>query len=420
MIRVRSHKYPKEDEEYVDTTHYDEKRNNLDIGYQRLKFINIKSYPQLSRVKSLFVDHNNLKSLPDSGCMPHLTELNCSYNLLSQIPFYPNLTFLNISNNKMISIKEYQNSILEYLDCSFNPGFIFDLKLSHCEHLYINDNGIDQINLSGLPKLQYLDCSSNNLTTINPSETLIELNSQRNHLMDLPLFPNANIIMTDDNSIKMLLTYPKLSILTISHNKMSHIDPQPNLVKLIASHNYVEHLGAMPKLEILDIGYNNLKIIDIPITIQSMSIHFNPISKINLSPENFKYLRDIQVSFNTYKTIYSALHKYFQSIHIKVSIDKLNELLVNLESIFGGPAIEYLRLKFHKTKFQDRDEMLLTISLKIFWLMFPQKKNIPILEIVKTPEFNNLYDGITKLYYKTIVITLIFRDDSEEKGESEK
>lgn len=408
-MRFRSHKYPKEDEEYVDTTHYDKDSNNLDIGYQRLKLINPKMYSQLSHITSLFVDHNNLTSLPDAGSMPHIKELNCSHNLLTQIPFYPKLTFLNISNNKITSIKSYDQSNLKYLDCSFNPGISFDISLSFCKHLYINDNNLTEVDLSGISRLQYLDCSNNNLVAINPSESLIELNSQRNHLIDLPILPNIKILMTDDNTIKMIQTYPQLTILTASHNNLVHIDPQPSLTKLIASHNYLEQIGHMPCLEILDVCYNRLRRTQIPHSIQSISVHFNYITDLELSDEALKNIRDIQVSFNTYQTIYKKFHEYFQSIHVKVSTDKLNELLQQLEPTIGNASVEYLKAKFRKIKFQEREEMLLIITLKIFWLLFPRYKSLP-LDSVKTPEFSSLYDGISKLYYKTIVMTLIFKE----------
>ena len=94
----RSHKYPDEKTNrygnpasYVDTIRYDAVNKNLDVAYQRLKIFNIMAYPELSVIRSLFIDHNNLTILPEPNVMPHLKELTCSVNKITHVPFYPKL-----------------------------------------------------------------------------------------------------------------------------------------------------------------------------------------------------------------------------------------------------------------------------------------------------------------------------------------
>jgi Leucine-rich repeat (LRR) protein len=117
-MHARSYKYPDSEDNYVDTTYYDETFKYLDLGYQRLKQLDIKLYPEFSYLKKLFVYHNNLKLLPDPKHLPMIEELTCDSNYLTTIPFYPKLTFLNISNNKILSCAQYHNSNVHIIPVS--------------------------------------------------------------------------------------------------------------------------------------------------------------------------------------------------------------------------------------------------------------------------------------------------------------
>lgn len=408
-MKVRTHKYRIEDDDYVDTTHFDKKTKNLDIGFQRLKYINIKLYPQLSTVKSLFINHNKLSTLPDPGCMPNLTELDCSNNNLTHIPMYPKLIFLNASYNKITELPTYNKSNLQYLDCSFNQKFKPNIYLPKCEHLYINDSNINELDLSKFPNLKYLDCSNNNINKINTCNTLLELNIQRNHLIDLPSLPNLLFLMADDNSIKSILTYPKLTNMTVSYNQILFIDHQPELIKLNASHNKIDKIGDMQKIEMLDVSYNKLIDIQINKTTKYVSIQFNPLTKLDIAENNI--IENMQVSLDTHLLIYLKYQKYFKSTSVIVSNDKLNEILQRLENDLNHTIIDYLRTKMHKITFQNRDEELIMVTYNLYKIMCPEKINTSFLKTIKTNEFDNLLDTISKIYYKSLVVTLFFKEN---------
>ena len=409
FMRARSHKYPDRDDNYIDTTYYDEDNGLLDLGYQRLRKIHVNSYPEFSCLQKLFIDHNNLVDLPDAKYLPNLEQLTCSSNQLVTIPFYPKLKFLNIASNNIISCKQYHKSNIVYLDCSYNPNFVLDFSLPHCRHLYINDTNLQSINLDLFPKLKYLDCGNNKLTQIiGAGNELVEINMQYNHINDVPDWPNLVRLMADFNNIEVLYTYPKLISANITHNKLVEIKTQPLLRKLIANNNNIDTVGDMPELELLDLSHNNITFYCIPDKVEYISVQFNPITSISLSSSLLKTLKELQVNFETYKHIYEKYYQYFEAVNVQTNEEKLEHLLKKLSKVFDDCTSRYVFRQFSNVKFKDRENTLFKISMKLYYAFFSLKGIKSMEELINTTEFKYLYQNITKFYYKTVVITLYF------------
>lgn len=408
-MRARSHKYPDDSSIYTDTTYYHETDQYFDLGWQRLK--KLSYHNEFSYLKNLFIDHNELNSLPDSSYLPHLEQITCAYNNLTNVPFYPKLNFLNISNNRIASCRSYANSRLVYLDASFNPGLNIDIPLPNCKHLYINDNEINKIDLNLFPRIEFLDCGNNQISEIGYSDTLIELNISSNSITNLPPFPKLLRLMADSNSVGYLRTYPNMIFISISNNKLSRIDSQPVLKKIIANNNQISHLGKMPELELIDYSHNSITNIDLPETIEYVSLHFNPISDINLNENVLRSIKELQINFNTYTNIYSKYYSYFDAVNVSVNRDKLFDLLKRLNKVFNEEIIELIFSKLSNLEFQDRVETIFKIALKLYWNYFSSEKNVKnIDDLIKTEQFKYLHSSIEKIYYKTIIITLYFND----------
>lgn len=410
MMRARSHKYPDtlDDDNYIDTTYYDEKEGSFDLGYQRLKYLDPKLYPQFSFLKKLFIDHNNLTILPDPEFLPNLEQLTCSYNRLTDIPLYPKLTFLNISNNNILDCSQYHNSHIQYFDCSFNSDFIINFSLPECKHLYINDTGLKTINLDLMPNLRYLDCGNNNLSKINGGNNLFELNIQSNHLTEIPVFPNLKHLTADYNEIRILPTYPKLKVLNITNNPLVEIKDQPLLEQLTAHNNQLQILGKMPELEVIDLQRNHLTQFTVPPKTKYLYLQFNPTTELVLDQNVLKNIKELQVNFETYKYIYKHYYHSFDRIHIQINEGKLRELLLKLNKVFTEEMSKYIYREFTNIKFDSRDEKLFKITLKLYWDYFSHNKVNTVEELVKTKEFECLSNNIRKFYYKTLVVTLYF------------
>lgn len=406
-MKARSHRFP-DPENYIDTTYYNEEEEYLDIGYQLLKIFDVNRYTQLSYIKKLFIDHNYISILPDKNYLPLLEELTCSSNKLTKIPTYPKLIFLNFAENNVSDISNYNNSNITYLDASFNKNIVINFILPKCKQLYITDCTIKFIDFNNFPNLEIFDGSNNMITKINFGSNLIEMNIQNNKISELVTYPKLKRLMADYNEISILNTLPELLSVTISYNQLTKIEYQPMLGKLIANNNKLSIIGDMPKLELVDISYNKINTFIVPLNVEYLSAQFNPITKLVLSENTLKCIKELQVNFETYRYIYDKYYKNFDSVNVQMNVDKLKQYLSKLQNIFNNDIIKYIIYHFTKIKFQNRKSMLFKISLLIYWKYFPKKSYKTLQELYETHEFKNISKNITNLYYKSIVITLYF------------
>jgi Leucine-rich repeat (LRR) protein len=408
-MHARSHQYPDLDDKYVDTTYYDEENEYLDIGYQRLKTINQANYPEFSYLKKLFVDYNNLEQLPNPKYLPNIEELSCSHNRLVSIPFYPKLVFLNIAYNKILECAQYHNSKIKYFDCSYNSNFCFNFKLPNCEHLYINDTDLESINLELVPKLKFLDCSNNKLKYFSGGYNLIEINIQHNNISKLVSMPNLVVLMADFNIIERLPSYPRLVHLSIQYNRLVEIDDQPVLKRIIANNNNINFVGNMPKLKLIDLSYNKLLHFNIPNKAKHVSLQFNPMNNISLNTEVLSTIRELQVNFKTYRNIYKKYYHSIYAVNIKTNEEILEKMLKKMDNILDEKLIRYIFKKFNHTKFVDRGEMLIKVTLKIYWNHFTiDKISTTLQELINKEDFQGLLQKMVSFYYKILVVTLYF------------
>lgn len=409
-IKGRTHCFPRE-KKYINTTAYDPNDRVLDIGYQKLKILNMDQYPDFSLIKNLFIDHNELDTLPSGDHLPNLEYLNCSYNRLKTIPYYPKLKFLNVSNNSVTDLSVYNQSRLTYLDCSWNSNLVMNFKLDFCQHLYLENIGADFIDLGFYPKIEYLDCSNNKIEEIKgPGLNLIEIDISRNNLNLLPNFPLLQSINADHNLLTVIETYPKLVLLSIEHNRVEMISDQPLLTSLLASHNNIKSLGLMPKLRIVDINWNRIDHWHLPENIEYATICFNPISDINLSSNLLQNIKELRINYATYSNIYQRYLNNFQAIDTQTDIQRLEILLERMRNQLkiSDSIIEYIRERFSKLKFRQKHNELKRIVGSIYKKIFGFGDIKSVHELQLDPNYIKLFKDLTDLYHQTLIITMYF------------
>lgn len=400
-MKVRSWHYPTA-EKYEETIQYNEQEEYLDVAYQSLKKFNQSLHAELSIIKKLYIDHNHLTSLPSPSQVPCLEELNCSDNCLTSLPNYPHLTFLDASKNALKKIPHYQK--LEYMDVSYNKGIDINLVWSCCQHLYITHCELSSFDFKFFPVIKFVDLENNLLESINESHTVEELNIPANRLKKLPPYPFLRRLYAEYNKIDEIREYPELLELNIQHNLVTIIRDQNKLKDLNAEYNKISQVGKFPKLRNLNVSYNLLQHITLPPLVKSASLHFNPMKKLSLQPPLI-HLKELQLNFETYKSIYYKFHHLFQFTQIKVNPDKLKFYLNHLSNLLNRKVRDYILKNFQKVHLDKRNLIIYKIALYIYLDFFQYKKSG---EFLMSEEFRALLDSIKKLYLKTIIFTIHF------------
>src|ERR1700733_7512892 len=410
-MKIRSYLYPDECKKfgmsYIDNTHHDQETESLDMGFQRVKLLKLPKNVEMSTLRILLIDHNNLEILPSPLLLPNLIELTCSFNKISEIPFYPKLKFLNIANNIVTKLTQYHNSTIEYLDVSRNP-ISLSITLPKCSKLYMSNCNLLEFDINLFPNTTILDISNNNIKTLFQHSLLEELDCQMNKLEELPLFPSLVRLFANNNMLKTIKIYPKLIQLEISNNRLSEIPLIPNLERVIANNNMInkfDYIG--DKMIFLDLGNNQLKIFPkLNHKLEFVYLQSNPLKNLDIELSSLKFLQEIHMAFETYVDFYGKYEKYIEYVEIQTDLDKLDILIENYHPLIK----ELIRKKIINIKFYDRESSLLKISMKLFYFYNKNvmKKMTNIKGIIETKNFNQISEKISQIYYNSIIILISF------------
>jgi Leucine-rich repeat (LRR) protein len=399
VTRTRSHRFPNPNDGYVDTTYYNVDEYYLDVAYQKLKRFVPNNYGYLQKLRKLYIDQNLLLELPPAKQLPFLQDLSCANNKISVIPFYPNMQILNISSNNVTNLSKYALSNLKYLDASYNVGLNINFSLPKLTQLYINDNQINDIKLQYFPILRLFDCSTNSITNIGNSETLVELNFQHNNVSQIGDMPNLTRMFADNNDLKKINSYPRLLTLTISNNLLSSVPTLKRLTKLVANNNSICKIGHMNNLQIMDLSNNNLTKIHIPSHSEYVYLYQNSLVPFNINDNALASLREMHVDYKTYCQICDKYETFFVAIDVQISNDELKIQLGRLKQIFDIQILGYMTKQFHQIKFNDRDNDLINISKNIRKMISGSDND----DLQK-----NILRSLTKIYYKCLLIKIFF------------
>ena len=118
-----------------------------------------------NNLNELYCYDNQLTILP---VLPNSLEfLKCSYNKLTTLPNLPNnLTTLDCSNNKLTTLPDLPNTLYT-LDCSNNELTTLPELPVNLQHLDCSCNEINNLDISNLQNLKYIDIAKNYLNLNN-------------------------------------------------------------------------------------------------------------------------------------------------------------------------------------------------------------------------------------------------------------
>jgi Leucine-rich repeat (LRR) protein len=317
--------------------------NNIDfvdfVDYSNLKLDDLPSIE--FDVKRLNIQNNKLRKLYSK--LDHLEYLNCSQNLIYELPNYAKLLYLNCSQNnicvtsdKLLNLEFFNGSRnklqkifecpninelhLQYnmikelnvinnydqlvvLDISHNPIESISVYLPNLLELHCSNCNLNELKANCFPKLQILICCENSIKSINNFINLIELNCSQSNKIAIYNLPSLNILIANECYFTEFPSFSTLKIAKLNKNYIENI-PLINVHNLEILHIAYNKLTSFPfnyvmKLSELDISHNMIKHIDINKNIEKLSVEFNPLTTINLH-SNLN-LKELNIDFNSYK-----------------------------------------------------------------------------------------------------------------------
>ncbi|XP_071851229.1 uncharacterized protein [Apostichopus japonicus] len=321
----------------------------INNGKLLLDDINSTYFQNLTKLKSIYIYHNNIETLPTrifQGMMS-LENLYLSSNGIVDIGnVFQNLTSvesLNLSHNQLVVVKDDTLrgfSSLKTLNLSKNKISIFSLNilqylqnlesldLGYNELVFLTGTYVDHKSLKslvlennylvnsnsayfyGFTSLRSVSLSYNNISYLpinwfnNNSSSVVQLGLRNNFIEDISspffsYFPNVEEINLSRNLIKNITDLDlfnrniKLSALSLEYNKIESINPN-----LFSNNPYLRFLDlAGNQIEFLDVdtlnnlyGYSTLNLLDNPINCDCYAI----------------YLRDYLLMSNTHETLFPS------------------------------------------------------------------------------------------------------------------
>ena len=186
-----------------------------------------------------------------------VTEINVSnkgITTLEGISYFPNLKKLDCSGNELTSLDVHENTALEYLSCSQNQLTELNVRQNAAlQSLYCYNNQLTKLDVSQNPALVKLSCMVNPLTSLNVS--------QNPALKELYCYSNQ-LTKLDVSKNTELVT------LDCSSNQLSSLDVSQNA-----------------KLEILRCYENQLTELDVrqDAALQRLYCYSNQLTKLDVS-----------------------------------------------------------------------------------------------------------------------------------------
>ncbi len=219
-IELRIKDSQMENYEYLDLSNLDIDDNNLEklFSLDRIKEI-------LSKIKFLDLSSNNLTIYPDLSEYPNILYLSIFNNKIDGEIIDNNLLELSCDNNLITKIK---SKTITKLNASNNH--IKKISIPNIKVLLVNNNKLN--NIDEYEDLEYLECISNEIKTINNLANLKELFVSNNKLESISKLPKIKTVNCTNNPINKIGYLNNLQLLVCSTNKISSKYTVEGIVKI--------------------------------------------------------------------------------------------------------------------------------------------------------------------------------------------
>ena len=393
---------------------------------------------QKSNASYLDLSKLELTEIPkEISKLTQLTDLNLSYNQLTNIKGIENLTHLtnlNLGGNQFTAINDIEKlTQLTNLDLSFNQLTIIKgiEKLTQLTNLNLSGNQLTEI--KGIEKftlLTILNLNSNQLTEIKGIENLTQLtilDLYSNQLTEikgiekLTLLTHLDLGVNQLTEIKGLENITQLTGLYLYNNKLTEIKGIENLSQLTSLYlggnqlKEIKGIDLLTKLTDLNLRSNQfteIKGIENLTQLSNLNLSNNQLTEIK-GIENLTQLTNLDLGSNQLIEI-EGIENLIQLIRLDLESNQLKEIkgienLTQLTNLYLQnnllteiKCIENLtqltRLTLENNQLTEFPEYLLKFDLPIYWESIYGKEGI----FVGTNPFTNPPPEIIKQGNKAI------------------
>lgn len=309
----------------------------------------------LKQLKAIYINHNNLESIPNLAPLEELKVVDFKHNELADISGLadlPALKRLYLGENRIQNLDALTGlSQIDRLDLMNNDiNDITPLKfLKRLEKIDLSNNIRikDFSPITDLKNLRVFASSSNDIQDISfltAFEKLEWLYLTNNHIKDITpikesiLLERLDLRFNQVENISPLADFGRLEALGLRNNQIRDIEPLQHLVSLRTLGlfgNYIKDfspLAKLPKLASLDIGKNKIEALDFIEKLENLRILIlkeNEISNIS-SLQGLRKLGALDLSNNRVKDV-SPLEK-LDRLH---TVNLRNNRILNIRPLIN-------------------------------------------------------------------------------------
>ena len=295
-----------------------------------------------------------------------LEELNCRYNLLTELHLENNiaLKILDCSINiELIALNLSQNINLEYLNCSYLGNNLSSITIDFSnnvklEYLQADNSSFNNLDLANNINLKTLRCSNDTYDDFGLENNIINLNLSNNTKLEYLECYNTNlenILLPNTDTLTYInLGYQNLSTINVSYNT--------KLENLILPLNYnlsTLDIASNHNLKLLNVNKCNLTLLDVSQNLQLEQLHIGYLWRNNLLIEpNFNNnIQNIDISHNINLKSLNVRRINLNSLDItnNINLILLNTEKNNLSSLDLINNLQLKRLNINENPIQTLD-----------------------------------------------------------------
>ena len=220
-------------------------------------------------------DYDGYLGTAERNAVKQIVVPNMDIRNLYGIQFFPNLKYLNCSSNQLTSLDVHENTALEYLSCAENKLSSLDVSNNTAlDELYCYNNQLTSLDVRQNTALKTLSCGKNKLTSLDVTQnTALE----ELHCTDNPL---SSLNVSQNKELAGLYCY---------ENQLTELDVSKNteLVSLACNGNRLTSLDVSQNAKLVNLYCNDNQLTELDVRqntgLKLLQCYSNRLSSLDVS-----------------------------------------------------------------------------------------------------------------------------------------